>query len=89
LISFQIDLVPLQYHAGKVSKSSRLAVVVSARSYVIAMGLLFILETLAQVGACTKEMGNTSRNPLDVLPLGHHLRRPARASKSSWRPNSC
>jgi hypothetical protein len=88
LISFQIDLVPLQYHVGKVSKSSRLAVADSARSYVIVMGLLFILEILVQVGAPPKEMGNTPRNP-DVLPLGHLLRRPARASKSSWRSNPC
>ena len=91
LISFQIDLVPLQYHIVKVSKSSRLAVIVSARSYIVDMGLLFILGVLAQVRACSKDMGNTSRNPVDVLPLGHLLiRRPARASKLiSWRSNPC
>jgi hypothetical protein len=89
LISFQIDLVPLQYHIGKVSKSSRLAVAISARSYAIVMGLLFIFGILAQVGACPKEMGSTPSNPLNILPLGHLLRRPARASKSSWRLNPC
>ena len=85
LISSQVNFVPLQYHVDSVSKSSRLAVVVSARSYVIIMRLLFILGILAQVGAHPKEMKNTSRNPLDVLPLGHLLRRLARVSKSSWR----
>jgi hypothetical protein len=31
----------------------------SAESYVIVMGMIFILETLAQVGARFKEMENT------------------------------
>jgi hypothetical protein len=59
------------------------------QSYVIVMGLLFILGILAQVGAFPKEMENTPRNPLDILPLGQLLRRPSRVSKSSWRHNSC
>ena len=51
------------------------------------MGLLFILEILAQVGARPKEVGDIPRSPLDVLHLRHHLRSPGKASKSSWRPN--
>jgi hypothetical protein len=45
--------------------------------------------TLAQVGVCPKEMKNTSKMPKNFLLLGHHLRRQARASKLSWRPNPC
>ena len=56
-------------------------------SYIVIMGLIFTLGILAQVGACPKEMGNTVTNPMDVLHLGHLLRRPARASNPSWRPN--
>jgi hypothetical protein len=85
LIIFQIDLVPYQYHIGKTSKSSRYFVVISTGSYTIVMGLLAILGTLAQVGAHPKEMENPPRNPLDILLLGHHLRRPARTSKPSQR----
>ena len=33
--------------------------------------------------------GDIPRSPLDVLPLGQHFRRSARASKPSWRPNPC
>ena len=87
MISFQIDLVPLQYHIRKAFKSSSLTIAISVRSYDIVMGLLFILGTLAHVGASPKEMRNTPRSPLDVLLLGHLLRRPARASKPSWKPN--
>jgi hypothetical protein len=87
LIRFQIDLVPYQYHVGKTSKLSRYYVVISARSYTIVMGLLAILGTLAQVGAHPKEMENPPRKPLDILLLGHHLRRPARTSKPSHRPS--
>jgi len=47
------------------------------------MGLLFTLGTLAQVGARPKEIENTPRKPLDVLAIGHLLRRLARASKPS------
>ena len=89
LIRFQIDLVPSQYLVGKVFKSSRHSTIVSAGSYIVVMGLLFILGILAQIGATPKEMGDTPRSPLDVLHLGHHLRRPEKASKSSWRPNPC
>jgi hypothetical protein len=87
LISFQIDLVPPQYYIGKASKSSIYYVVVSAESYIVVIGLLFILGTLAQVGARTKEMDNSPRKSLDILLLGHLLRSPARASKPSWRPS--
>ena len=58
-------------------------------SYIVIMGLIFTLGILAQVGACPKEMENTIRNPLDILHLGHLLRRLARASKLSWKPNPC
>ena len=50
------------------------------------VGLLFTLGTKAQVGAHPKKTDNTPRKLFDVLFLGHHLRRPARASKSSQRP---
>jgi len=39
------------------------------------------------VGACPKHVERTSKMAKDVLSLGHLLRRPARASKPSWRPN--
>jgi hypothetical protein len=87
LIIFQIDLVSYQYHVGKASKLSRYYVTISAGSYTVVMGLLAILGTLAQVGAHSKEMENPPRKPLDVLILGHHLRRPARMSKPSRRPS--
>jgi hypothetical protein len=51
--SFQIDLVPPQYHVGKASKSLR---------YSVAMGLLFTLETQAQVGAHPQEVGEHLRD---------------------------
>jgi len=51
------------------------------------MGLLFTLGILAQVGACPKEMENTQKKLVDVLPLGHHLRGSAMSSTPSWRPN--
>jgi len=50
-------------------------------------GHVFILETLAQVGADLKEKEKPSREPLDVFLLGHHLKRPARSFKPSQRPN--
>ena len=53
--------------------------------YVIVTGLLFIIATLAQVGAHPMKMENTSRKSLDVLHLGHHLRWPARAWRRPWR----
>jgi hypothetical protein len=53
------------------------------------VGLIFTLGTLAQVGACPKEMDHTSEMTKDILLLGHLLRRQARASKPSWRPNTC
>jgi hypothetical protein len=59
LISFQIDLVPPQYHIGKVSKSSRHSVAISVGCYGVVAGLLFTLGTQAQVGACPKKMENT------------------------------
>jgi len=45
LISFQIDLVPSQYHVGKATKSLRHAVAISAGSYIVIMGLFFTLGT--------------------------------------------
>jgi hypothetical protein len=87
LISFQIDLVPSQYHIGKASKSPIYSVAISGKSYTVVMGLLDILGTQAQVGACPKKMENTKEMALDVHLLGHHLRRPARTSKPSQRPS--
>ena len=87
LISFQIDLVPHQYHVGKASKSSRYSVAIYVGSYIVIISLLFILGTLAQVEARPKEIENSPRKPLDVLILGHLLRRAARASKPSRRPS--
>jgi hypothetical protein len=87
LISFQIDLVSSQYHVGKTSKPSRYSVAVSVGGYTVIMGLLFILGTLVQVGAHPKDLENPPRKPLDVLLLGHHLRRPARTSNPSRRPS--
>jgi hypothetical protein len=87
LISFQIDLVSPQYPISKASKSSRYSIIVFAGSYIVVMGLLFILGTLAQMGARHKEMENLPRKPLDVLLLGHLLRRLAKASKPSRRPS--
>jgi len=64
-------------------------VVISAKSYIIIiMGMFFILGTLAQVKACSKEKKNPQREPLDVLLLGHDLRRSASSFKPSQRPNS-
>ena len=59
----------------------------SIKVAVIATGLLFTIGTLAQVGAHPMKLENISRRSLDVLHLGHLLRRPARASNTSWRPN--
>jgi hypothetical protein len=87
LISFQIDLVPSQYHVGKASKSSRYYVDVSTGSYIVVIGLLFILGTLTQVETRSKEMKNPPRKPLDILLLGHLLRRPTRISKPRRRSN--
>jgi hypothetical protein len=36
-----------------------------------------------------QEDGEHPRDAKDVLHLGYHLRRQPRASKPSWRPNSC
>ena len=87
LIIFQIDLIWPQYHIIKASKSLKHVVAISTRSYVIIIGLLFTLGTLAQVGACPKEMNNTQRKSLNVLPLSHHVRRSERSTKTSLRPN--
>jgi hypothetical protein len=83
LISFQIDLVSPQYHIGKASKSSRYSVAISARSYIVVMGLLFILGTWPKWEHAPKEIENSPRKPLDVLLLGHLLKRPARASSQA------
>jgi hypothetical protein len=87
LISFQIDLVPSQYHVDKASKSLIYSVAISDKSYTVVMGLLDILGTQTQFGACPKKMENTKEMALDVHLLGHHLRRPARTSKPSQRPS--
>ena len=64
-----------------------LKVQVHQNCYVIVTGLLFTIGTLAQVRAHPMKLENISRRSLDVLHLGHLLRRPARASNPSWRPN--
>ena len=89
LISFQIDLVPSQYHVSKASKSSWQVASIYAESYVVVVGLIFTLRTLAQDGPRPNEMKNTSEMPKYVLLPGHHIRRQARATKLSWRPNPC
>jgi hypothetical protein len=87
LISFQIYLVPSQYHIGKASKLPIYYVAISGESYTVVMRLLDILGTQAQVGARPKKMENTKEMALDVHLLGHHLSRPARMSKPSQRPS--
>jgi hypothetical protein len=59
LMDFQIDLVPPQYHIGKIFKSSRHSTAISVGCYGVIAGLLFTLETQAQVGARPKKMKNT------------------------------
>jgi len=66
LISFQINLVPPQYLIGKVFKSSRHSIIISAGSYVVVMGLIFTLGILAQVGAYLKDVNNTFGMAQDV-----------------------
>jgi len=39
------------------------------------MDMIFILRTLAQVGAHPKEKEKPQKEPLDVLLLGHHLKK--------------
>ena len=78
-------MVPPQYLICNVFKSSRHSIV-SAGSYVVVMGLIFTLGILAQVGACIKNVNNTFGMAQDILHLGHHLRRPARAPQPRWRP---
>jgi hypothetical protein len=58
LISFQIDLVPPQYHIGKASKLSRHSAAISVECHSVVAGLLFTLGTQAQVGAHPKKMEN-------------------------------
>ena len=48
----------------------------------------FTLWTPAQVRACLKDLDNTFGMAQDVLHLGHHLRRPARAPQPRWRPQT-
>jgi hypothetical protein len=51
------------------------------------MDMFFILGTLAQVGAHPKEKEKPQRELLDIILLGHHLKRSARSFKPSQRPN--
>jgi hypothetical protein len=88
-ISYLMDLVLPQDHVTNASKPLWQVDVVSAESCIVVVGLIFTLGTLAQVGACPKEMDNTSEMTKDILLLGHLLRRQARASKPSWRSNTC
>ena len=86
MISFQINLVPSQYHVRKASKLSIYVVAVFGGCYDIVAGMLFTLGTLAQVGERPKYVERSLNMPKNVLLHGHHHRRPARRSKSSWRP---
>ena len=54
--------------------------------YNVFAGLLSTHGTQAQVGGCPKHVEKTSKMAKNVLPLGHHLRRPARAPQPRWRP---
>jgi len=85
LIKFQINLVPPQYNISKAFNLLLYPVVVSAESYFIIMDMFFILGTLAQVGAHSKVKEKPLTELLDVLLLGHHLKRSARSLKP--RPN--
>ena len=85
-ISCAMHMISSQYHVEKASKSSRYVVVVSGGFYDIVAGMLFTLGTLAQVGECPKYVERSLKMPKNVLLHGHHHRRPARRSKSSWRP---
>jgi hypothetical protein len=68
LITFQIDLVPYQYHIGKALKSSRYYVAISVKSYTIVMGLLAILGTLAQVGTHPQGDGELTKKSFGRPP---------------------
>ena len=81
-----MHLISSQYHVGKTSKSSRYVVAVSGGCYDIVTGMLFTLGTLAQVGEYPKVLERSLKMPKNVLLHCHHLKRPARRSKSSWRP---
>jgi hypothetical protein len=59
MIIFQIDLVPPQYHIGKIFKSLRHSAAISVGCYGVVAGLLFTLRTEAQVGAHPKKMETT------------------------------
>jgi len=54
--------------------------------YNVFAGLLSTHGTHAQVGGCPKHVEKTSKMAKNILPLGHHLRRPARAPQPRWRP---
>ena len=81
-----MHLISSQYHVGKVSKSSRYVIAVSSGCYDIVVGMLFTLGTLTQVGERPKYVERSLKMSKNVLLHGHHLRRPARWSKLSWRP---
>jgi hypothetical protein len=60
--SFQIDLVPPQYHVGNVCEASRYSIIVSARRYIV--NLFFILGTLIHVGAHPQGDGKLTKEAL-------------------------
>ena len=75
LISFQTNLVPSRTcrQGHKINKTScRYFCKELYRRH----GLVIHPWDLIQVGARPKEIGNIPRNPLDVLPLDHVVRRP-------------
>jgi len=60
--SFQIDLVPLQYHADNVCEATRYSIIVFARRYIV--NLFFIPRTLIHVGAHPQGDGKLTKEDL-------------------------
>jgi hypothetical protein len=72
-ISYLMDLVLPQDHVTNASKPLWQVDVVSAESRIVVVGLIFTLGTLAQVGACPKEMDNTLEMTKDISSLATSL----------------
>ena len=88
MISYTIHLVPYVHVSIwlKVQLCFKVQAHQSPTFGSAAQQCFFTLEILAQVGACLKDVDNTFGMAQDVLHLGHHLRRPARALQPRWRP---
>ena len=61
-----MHLISSQYHVRKASKSSRYVVAVFGGCYDIVAGMLFTLETLAQVGERPKYVERSLKMPKNV-----------------------